>query len=82
TPTWAGIVLAGRDPAETEELVARRRERGMDGADWTGTTEELASFLAQLEEAGAEWAVMVLAGPADRRALLAERVLPALAGRD
>ncbi|MDQ4005515.1 MAG: LLM class flavin-dependent oxidoreductase, partial [Actinomycetota bacterium] len=78
TPSWSGIVLAGSDATETEELIRKRRERGMDGADWTGTTDELTSLLAELGRAGAEWAVMVLAGPADRRSLLAERVLPAL----
>ena len=82
TPTWAGIVLAGRDERETEELARKRRERGMDGADWTGTAEQLGSFLVEMQDAGAEWAVMVLAGPADRRAVLSELVLPSLAGRD
>ena len=78
TPTWAGIVLAGEDREETEDLVRRRRQRGMDGADWTGSVEELVMHLRALEEAGAEWAILVLAGPADRRALLAERVLPSV----
>jgi alkanesulfonate monooxygenase SsuD/methylene tetrahydromethanopterin reductase-like flavin-dependent oxidoreductase (luciferase family) len=76
--TWAGIVLAGGDAAETRELVERRRTRGLDDEAWTGTTEELAAFLRELEAAGATWAVMVPAGPADRRALIAKEVLPAL----
>jgi len=38
-------------------------------------------FLEALESAGATWAIMVLAGPADRRTLFAERVLPVVAGR-
>jgi alkanesulfonate monooxygenase SsuD/methylene tetrahydromethanopterin reductase-like flavin-dependent oxidoreductase (luciferase family) len=79
-PTWAGIVLAGRDRGETEELLERRRARGLDDEAWTGSTEELTAHLRELEAAGATWAIMVLAGPADRRRLLAERVLPALAG--
>ena len=76
TPTWAGIVLTGADRAETDELVRRRRERGMDDEAWTGTVDELVAYLRALEEAGARWAIPVLAGPADRRALVAERVLP------
>jgi alkanesulfonate monooxygenase SsuD/methylene tetrahydromethanopterin reductase-like flavin-dependent oxidoreductase (luciferase family) len=76
--TWAGIVLAGEDERETADLVARRRARGMDDEAWTGTAEELAAYLGGLEGAGATWAIMVLAGPADRRRLLADRVLPAL----
>ena len=31
-----------------------------------------------LAGAGATWAILVLAGPPDRRLLMAERVLPAL----
>lgn len=76
--SWAGIVLAGADRAETSALLERRRARGMDDPDWTGTAAELVPFLQALSEAGASWAVMVLAGPADRRLLLAERVLPAI----
>lgn len=79
-PTWAGIVLAGRDRDETRELAERRRARGIDDEAWTGTVEDLAAFLRDLEGAGATWAIMVLAGPADRRRLVAERVLPAVAG--
>jgi alkanesulfonate monooxygenase SsuD/methylene tetrahydromethanopterin reductase-like flavin-dependent oxidoreductase (luciferase family) len=77
-PTWAGIVLAGADRAETDELVRRRRERGLDDEAWTGSADELSDHLASLASAGAGWAILVLAGPADRRALLAERVLPRL----
>jgi alkanesulfonate monooxygenase SsuD/methylene tetrahydromethanopterin reductase-like flavin-dependent oxidoreductase (luciferase family) len=79
-PTWAGIVLAGRDRAETGELVARRRARGLDDEAWTGTADDLAEHLGRLETSGATWAVMVLAGPADRRRLVAQKVLPALSG--
>lgn len=76
TPTWAGIVLAGSDETETQALVDKRKGSGIDDADWAGTTEELVEFLLDMEKAGAAWAVMVLAGPADRRTLLAEKVLP------
>ncbi len=78
TPTWAGIALAGSDEKETRELLQKRKERGIDDDAWVGTTDELTAFLREIAETGAGWAVMVLAGPADRRALLAERVLPAL----
>ena len=81
TPTWAGIVLAGEDRVETDELISRRRDRGIDDADWAGTADDLSEYLLALEGAGAEWAILVLAGPADRRTLLAERVLPRLARR-
>jgi alkanesulfonate monooxygenase SsuD/methylene tetrahydromethanopterin reductase-like flavin-dependent oxidoreductase (luciferase family) len=77
--TWAGIVLAGADEGETRALAERRRARGMDDGTWTGTAEELAAHLGALARAGATWAVLVLAGPADRRALVAERVLPVVA---
>jgi hypothetical protein len=77
TPTWAGITLVGSDRAETDSLAEKRRGSGIEHADWTGSADELIPFLRELEDAGAAWAVMVLAGPADRRALLAERVLPA-----
>jgi alkanesulfonate monooxygenase SsuD/methylene tetrahydromethanopterin reductase-like flavin-dependent oxidoreductase (luciferase family) len=80
--TWAGIVLAGKDRSETEHLIERRKLRGMGDDAWTGTADELAVFLADLQRAGAAWAVMVLAGPADRRRLVAERVLPQVAAAD
>lgn len=78
TPTWAGIALVGSDRQEADTLAQKRRGSGIEDADWTGTADELVPFLGALEEAGAAWAVFVLAGPADRRVLLAERVLPAL----
>ena len=77
TPTWAGIVLAGSDRSDADRLAEKRRGSGIDEADWTGAAEDLVPFLSELEKAGATWAVMVLAGPADRRALVAEHVLPA-----
>ncbi len=78
-PTWAGIVLAGKDEAEIDELVEKRRARGLDDEAWTGTVAQLRDHLGALGRAGATWAVMVLAGPADRRALVAAEVLPGLA---
>jgi alkanesulfonate monooxygenase SsuD/methylene tetrahydromethanopterin reductase-like flavin-dependent oxidoreductase (luciferase family) len=76
--TWAGIALVGADQGELEALVARRRASGMGDDAWTGTAEELVELIGALGAAGATWTIMVLAGPADRRALVAERVLPAL----
>jgi hypothetical protein len=70
----------GRDRAETRELAERRRARGIEDQAWTGTAPELARFLRELEGAGASWAIMVLAGPADRRRLVAEAVLPEVVG--
>ena len=75
-PTWAGIVLAGSDPRETAQLQERRRSKGMEDAAWTGAADQLPSFLGELAAAGATWAILVLAGPADRRRLVAERALP------
>jgi alkanesulfonate monooxygenase SsuD/methylene tetrahydromethanopterin reductase-like flavin-dependent oxidoreductase (luciferase family) len=78
-PTWAGIVLVGEDEAETERLVADRHARGFpDDLAWSGPADRFASFLHELAGAGASWAILVLAGPAGRRKLLSERVLPAL----
>ena len=77
-PTWAGIVLAAEDEEERRTLIERRRARGLDEESWSGTAEQLIELLAGLREAGAEWAILVLAGPADRRSLVAENVLPAV----
>lgn len=76
--TWAGIALVGADRAELEALSERRRARGLDDDAWEGTADELIEQIQALGSAGATWTIMVPAGPADRRALLAERVLPAL----
>jgi alkanesulfonate monooxygenase SsuD/methylene tetrahydromethanopterin reductase-like flavin-dependent oxidoreductase (luciferase family) len=81
--TWAGIVLVGEDDAEVETLLERRRRRNMiDELAWSGTADRFVEHLHDLAEAGATWAIMVVAGPADRRQLLAERVLPHLAASD
>jgi alkanesulfonate monooxygenase SsuD/methylene tetrahydromethanopterin reductase-like flavin-dependent oxidoreductase (luciferase family) len=78
--TWAGIVLVGEDEAEASRLLAERRRKGMaDGVAWSGAADGFVAHLRALAQAGASWAILVLAGPADRRELLAERVLPALA---
>jgi alkanesulfonate monooxygenase SsuD/methylene tetrahydromethanopterin reductase-like flavin-dependent oxidoreductase (luciferase family) len=78
-PTWAGIVLLGEDEAEVARLLESRHRRGMtDDLAWSGPVDRFAGHLRDLGEAGATWAIMVLAGPADRRNLLAERLLPLL----
>ena len=77
-PTWAGIVLVGRDEAELAELRQRREDRGMEDASWSGTAAELTAFLGELRREGAAWAIMVAAGPRDRRELIAGHVLPKL----
>jgi alkanesulfonate monooxygenase SsuD/methylene tetrahydromethanopterin reductase-like flavin-dependent oxidoreductase (luciferase family) len=78
-PTWAGIVLVGADDTEADELLVRRRSRGMpDEGVWTGGAERCADRLGELAGAGATWAVLVPAGPPDRVELIAERVLPRL----
>ena len=77
--TWAGIVLVGEDEAEVEALVERRRRSNMiDALAWAGTTDRFTAYLRDLADAGATWAIMVVAGPAGRRELMAERVLPNL----
>jgi len=76
--TWAGIVLVGEDEKEAKELAADREGKGVDAVSWAGAAEEFPAFLTALSEAGATWAVLVLTGPADRRDLVAERVLPQL----
>jgi alkanesulfonate monooxygenase SsuD/methylene tetrahydromethanopterin reductase-like flavin-dependent oxidoreductase (luciferase family) len=76
--TWAGIALVGADPDELKALVARRRASGMGDDAWTGTAGDLLELIGALENAGATWMIMVLAGPADRRALVADRVLAGL----
>jgi alkanesulfonate monooxygenase SsuD/methylene tetrahydromethanopterin reductase-like flavin-dependent oxidoreductase (luciferase family) len=77
--TWAGIVMVGQTAEEIEGFTARRRELGLeDGLAFQGSPDALSGRLLALADAGATWAVLVLAGPAGRRELVAERVLPAL----
>ena len=77
--TWAGIALVGQDPAEADRLLEQRRSRNaIDSVSWSGGPEAFAEHLRSLAAAGATWAVVVLAGPAGRRELVAERVLPLL----
>jgi alkanesulfonate monooxygenase SsuD/methylene tetrahydromethanopterin reductase-like flavin-dependent oxidoreductase (luciferase family) len=77
--TWAGIVLVGEDKADADRLLESRKQKGMaEELAWAGSAEDFAEYLHELADAGAEWVIIVLAGPAGRRELIAERVLPAL----
>jgi alkanesulfonate monooxygenase SsuD/methylene tetrahydromethanopterin reductase-like flavin-dependent oxidoreductase (luciferase family) len=76
--TWSGIVLVAASEEEAEAGVRARDAKGMAPVAWSGGAERFAAFLGDLAAAGATWAVVVLAGQRGRRALLAERVLPAL----
>ena len=76
--TWSGIVLMGEDQAETERLASERADRGVPLGDLTAPAEAVVERLGELSAAGASWAILLLAGPPDRRALFAEHVLPAL----
>ena len=78
--TWAGIVLVGEDEEEAQRLHEARLQKNMDALAWAGPAARFAEFLRTLADAGASWAILVLAGPGDRRAMLAERVLPELQG--
>ncbi len=77
-PTWAGIALVGEDEAEAADLLRRRRERGMSDEIWSGSAPRFLEFLDGLASAGATWAAMVVAGPADRRELIAREVVARL----
>jgi alkanesulfonate monooxygenase SsuD/methylene tetrahydromethanopterin reductase-like flavin-dependent oxidoreductase (luciferase family) len=78
-PTWAGLTLVARDRAELATLLAERRDRGLGIGDmWSGTAEDLLAFMGGLAEAGATWAVLMLAGPADRLEVVGREVVPAL----
>jgi alkanesulfonate monooxygenase SsuD/methylene tetrahydromethanopterin reductase-like flavin-dependent oxidoreductase (luciferase family) len=78
-PTWAGIVLVGEDHDEAERLLKDRLARGMEEPAWTGGSDELVELVAALRDEGATWVILVPAGPRDRKALIAEQVLPKFA---
>lgn len=73
--TWGGVAVVGSDAAEADRLVTRRRSRGL-AQDWSGSAEEAVDWLLGLRDAGARWAILLLAGPVDRLPLVAEQVLP------
>jgi alkanesulfonate monooxygenase SsuD/methylene tetrahydromethanopterin reductase-like flavin-dependent oxidoreductase (luciferase family) len=77
--TWAGIVLVGEDQAEVQRMLDDRHRKGMaDDLAWSGPAAGFAEHLLDLADAGASWAIMVLAGPPGRRQLVADRVLSLL----
>ena len=71
-PTWAGIVLVGRDNAELDTLERERSAKGSSMEVWRGTTDDLRSFRDDLAAAGATWLIVLAAGPTDRVELIAE----------
>ena len=71
-PTWAGIVLVGRDAPEVETLARDRSAKGLPMGIWRGTTGELRAFRDDLAAAGTAWLIALAAGPADRLDLIAE----------
>jgi alkanesulfonate monooxygenase SsuD/methylene tetrahydromethanopterin reductase-like flavin-dependent oxidoreductase (luciferase family) len=80
--TWAGIVVVGRDEDEAGRMVDEREKRGMLETNvWAGSAQALTWWFEGLETAGASWAVLVPAGPADRLELIAERVFPRMRPR-
>ena len=70
-PTWAGIMLVGRDADELATLEAERAGKGLAMDIWRGTADDLRRFRDRIEGAGAMWLVAVAAGPTDRSELLA-----------
>ncbi|TMK92908.1 MAG: LLM class flavin-dependent oxidoreductase [Actinobacteria bacterium] len=70
-PTWAGIMLVGRDPNELAALEAERAGKGLAMDIWRGTADDLRRFGDRVEGVGATWLIAVAAGPADRSELLA-----------
>lgn len=71
-PTWGGIVLVGRDPAELAGLLEDRRSKGLDAAVWAGTADDLRSFASALEDAGCSWLIALPVGGGDRLELVAD----------
>jgi alkanesulfonate monooxygenase SsuD/methylene tetrahydromethanopterin reductase-like flavin-dependent oxidoreductase (luciferase family) len=71
-PTWGGIALVGENAADLDRLVASRAERGLslDGV-WTGTADELRTFVDALATMGATWFIALPAGPNDRLDVIA-----------
>ena len=75
--TWAGIVVVGEDEDEAGRMLNARYKKGMLETNvWAGSADSLTWWFEGLETAGASWAVLVATGPADRPALVAERVFP------
>ena len=73
--TWGGIVLVGRDEREAARLAGDRAAQGREAPVFSGSAERAVEWLTTLKDAGATWTVLLLAGPSDRRVLVAEQVL-------
>jgi alkanesulfonate monooxygenase SsuD/methylene tetrahydromethanopterin reductase-like flavin-dependent oxidoreductase (luciferase family) len=71
-PTWAGIVLLGRDAAELTSLEEARAGGGGSLDIWRGTVDDLRRLRDRVTAAGATWMVPLAAGPPDRLDLIAE----------
>lgn len=71
-PTWAGIVLLGRDAAELASLEQQRADAGGSLDIWRGTVDDLRRLRERVTDAGATWMVPLAAGPSDRLDLIAE----------
>jgi alkanesulfonate monooxygenase SsuD/methylene tetrahydromethanopterin reductase-like flavin-dependent oxidoreductase (luciferase family) len=69
--TWGGIVLVGEDDADLERLRADRASRGLPTDLWQGTADDLRSFVARLEDAGATWFIPQPVGAGERLELVA-----------
>lgn len=72
-PTWAGIVVVGRDDEEVAASLRERERKGLETQVWSGSARALVQWLRSLEGVGATWAVLVAGG---RQELIATEVLP------
>jgi len=77
-PTWAGIVVVGRDEEEVAGSLRERERKGLETQVWSGSDRALVDWLRWLEGVGVTWAVLVAGG---RQELIAEHVLPHVAPR-
>jgi alkanesulfonate monooxygenase SsuD/methylene tetrahydromethanopterin reductase-like flavin-dependent oxidoreductase (luciferase family) len=76
-PTWGGIALVGEDRADLDRLLGERDGRGLSREGlWTGTAAEFRVFAGRLEDAGAEWCIVLPVGPPDRLELIAGTLRP------
>lgn len=71
--SWAGVAMVGKDEEEVQELLTRRRERGMsDDGLWAGTAQGFAAFCDRLGAGGAEWVIVAPAGLGTKLTTIAE----------
>ncbi len=74
-PTWAGILVVGREDEEVQRRMQGRARRGLETDVWAGSVRELVAWFRELGELGATWAVVVPGG-SDQVELIASEVLP------